>query len=121
MSTTDLTTGVTGKTLRFTWRDGPTEGKTHEHVFHDDGTVEWHEADAPVRPVARQAERPKFLDEAVASGIRLVSYRADSGYALTVVLNEQSGLIAGIASGDRTWEPVHGYFEVVGEGSFPPS
>lgn len=31
---------VAGKTIRFAWQDGPTKGKVHEHVFHDDGTFE---------------------------------------------------------------------------------
>lgn len=29
---------VSGKTLRLTWADGPTNGTTQEHVFHQDGT-----------------------------------------------------------------------------------
>jgi len=29
---------ITGKTLRFSWKDGPTKGETHEHVFHEDGS-----------------------------------------------------------------------------------
>ncbi len=28
-----------------TWTEGPTQGATHEHVFHRDGTVEWRDAD----------------------------------------------------------------------------
>ena len=31
---------VRGKTIRFSWTDGPTKGETQEHVFHDDGSVE---------------------------------------------------------------------------------
>jgi len=33
---------IRGKTIRLTWTEGPTKGATHEHVFHEDGTVEWH-------------------------------------------------------------------------------
>ena len=32
---------IRGKTLRYIWLEGPTAGKTYDHVFHVDGTVEW--------------------------------------------------------------------------------
>lgn len=109
MSSTDLASGVAGKTIRFSWKDGPTKGKVHEHVFGKDGTVQWHAAgEAP----AAGAEKPKFVDEEIAPGVRLVSYLASSGFTLTVVLNSQTGAISGIASNDKTWMPVHGSFEV---------
>jgi hypothetical protein len=119
MSSTDLTSGVARKTIRFAWKDGPTKGKVHEHVFHPDGTVEWHDAGqgAGKKPDAAKAdakpERPKFADEEIAPGIRLVSYLASSGFTLTVVLNSQNGSITGVASNDKTWMPIHGAFEVV--------
>lgn len=100
---------VRGKTLRFNWTDGPTKGATHEHVFHEDGTVEWHGAGAKQ---AGGGERVRFADERVADGVRLVSYLSRSGYTLTVVLNFQSCAIVGVASNDSQWMPVHGRLEV---------
>lgn len=35
---------IRGTTMRWAWTDGPTQGKVHEHIFHDNGTVEWHDA-----------------------------------------------------------------------------
>ena len=35
---------IRGKTIQFQWTEGPTTGITYEHVFHPDGTVEWHDA-----------------------------------------------------------------------------
>jgi len=29
------TSPVRGRKMRFTWNDGPTQGKTCEHVFHE--------------------------------------------------------------------------------------
>jgi hypothetical protein len=114
MSGTDLKTGVTGKTIRFSWKDGPTKGTTHEHVFHQDGTVEWHDLEKGAgESKGSPAERPRFLDEEIASGIRLVSYQSRSGFTLTVALNSQNGVIAGVASNEKVWLPVHGSFEVV--------
>jgi hypothetical protein len=119
MGNTDLGSGVARKTIRFAWKDGPTKGMVHEHVFHPDGTVEWHAADqgAAGKPDAAKPdakpERPKFLDEEIAGGTRLVSYLSSSGFTLTVVLSSQNGAITGVASNEKTWMPVHGSFEVV--------
>jgi hypothetical protein len=116
MGRTAESSAVRGKTIRFAWTDGPTKGTTHEHVFHDDGTVEWHgvESREPRKTgKGAETERPKYADEEIAEGIRMISYLARSGYTLTVVLNFESGAIAGIASNEKTWMPVHGTFEVV--------
>jgi hypothetical protein len=105
-----------GKTVRFAWNDGPTRGAIHEHVFHDDGTVEWRRAGTAAgygAGFARKPERPKYADEKVADGVRMVSYRSDSGYTLTAVLNFGDHTIVGVASNERNWVPVHGSFEIV--------
>jgi hypothetical protein len=108
---------VRGKTLRLSWVDGPTKGTTQEHVFHVNGTVQWHSVpDDSARVSAKDKpplDRPKYADERVADGIRLVSYLSRSGYTLTLVLNFASGTTVGIASNENTWLPVHGTFEVV--------
>ena len=39
MTDIDRAAEIRGKTIRFAWTEGPTKGKTHEHVFHQDGTV----------------------------------------------------------------------------------
>ena len=107
---------VAGKTIRFTWTGGPTQGSTHEHVFHDDGTVEWRavgdgakQGGAPETP-----DRPRYSAVPVAERVSLVSYLAASGYTLTVVLNYATSEITGIASSSKEWFPVKGEFEVVG-------
>jgi hypothetical protein len=45
----DRAEAIRGKTVRLTWTEGPTRGMTHEHVFHQDGTVEWW-SDSPPAP-----------------------------------------------------------------------
>jgi hypothetical protein len=85
-------------------------------VFYEDGTVEWYSCDergARQKPDERRAERPTFSDEEIMRGIRLVSYLSNSGYTLTVVLNANDGRIAGVASNEKTWVPVHGSFKVL--------
>ncbi|HUQ81748.1 MAG TPA: hypothetical protein VM076_11440 [Gemmatimonadaceae bacterium] len=110
---------VRGKTMRWAWTDGPTKGKTHEHTFHDDGTVEWHDADAPKNATAGAAkpdakkERVDYGAVMISDDVTLVSYLSDSGFTLTVALNLDSGSMAGFASNDKEWHPVSGTFEIV--------
>jgi hypothetical protein len=103
---------VRGKTIRLIWTEGPTKGSTYEHVFHQDGTVEWH--DPTARPAAAAPkERPQYGANKVTDEIYVVSYLAPSGYTLTVVLNFRDRRMVGFASGAKEWYPVAGTFEVV--------
>jgi molybdenum cofactor biosynthesis protein MoaF len=110
---------VRGKTIRLTWTEGPTKGTTHEHVFHQDGTVEWHDAAPAKAPAAkpqqasRPKEKPKYAALRVADDIYAVSYLSASGYTLTVVLNFKDRRMVGFASSAKDWHPVQGTFEVV--------
>lgn len=103
---------IRGKTVRLTWTDGPTRGATHEHVFYQDGTVEWHDPGAAGKGGAAK-ERPPYAAVAVADGVYAVSYLAASGYTLTVVLNFRDQQVVGFASSAKDWHPVRGRFEVV--------
>jgi hypothetical protein len=110
---------IRGRTIRFTWTEGPTKGTTHEHIFHQDGTVEWRDAspqkdrETNKRQKSVSAERPKYGAARVADDIYAVSYLADSGYTLTVVLTFHDHRLTGFASSSKEWYPVHGTFEVV--------
>jgi len=107
---------VSGQTIRFTWSEGPTQGKTHEHVFHPDGTVEWHavppEEGAQKGQGAAVADRPRYAAMAVGDDVCLVSYLSKSGYTLTVALCFTDQSLTGLASNEKTWVPVKGFFEV---------
>jgi hypothetical protein len=120
MTDVQRATEVRGKTMRFVWTEGPTKGKTHEHVFHEDGTVEWRDADAAPPSATDEAPKPAAKKERVEYGavkvsddVLLASYLADSGYTLTVALNFEDHSLAGFASGAKEWYPVRGTFEVV--------
>jgi hypothetical protein len=112
---------VRGRTIRFSWTEGPTKGTTHEHVFHEDGTVEWHAvSNEKNKPAATEAdrnrtqpERPRYSSVEVTDDFWLVSYLASSGYTLTVVLNYEDGSMVGIASNEKNWFPLRGRFHVV--------
>lgn len=115
---------IRGKTIRYIWTEGPTKGKTYEHVFHDDGTVEWREVGAdggrgaaakPKSPgeKAKPPERVPYAAMDAGTDAYAVSYLGSSGYTLTVVLDFKTSRMVGVASGGPTWSPVQGRFEVV--------
>ena len=117
MTEPDRDSAIRGKTIRFRWTDGPTKGTTHEHVFHEDGTVVFHDVGAskPSSPDAapRAPERPAYAASKVTDGVYVVSYLAPSGYTLTVVLNFGNQRLIGFSSSAKDWFPVGGTFEVV--------
>ena len=117
MTEVERAAAVRGKTIRLAWTKGPTQGTTHEHVFHEDGTVEWRDSGARKGPESHQkstgaAERPEYAAVKVAEDVYVVSYLAASGYTLTVVLNFREHTMAGFASSSKDWHPVAGTFEV---------
>lgn len=123
MTTNKLSNQISGKTIRLSWTDGPTKGTTQEHVFHKDGTVEWHsiETGAKAKPAAesggtkaaKKPDKPQYAAMKVTDDICVVSYLAQSGYTLTVVLNFVDNLTVAIASNEKVWLPAHGSFEVM--------
>jgi hypothetical protein len=105
---------VQGHTLRFTWTDGPTGGSSHDHVFGEDGLVEWRSAVAKgASSTTAAGERVAYAAMDVSDDACLVSYLSKSGYTLSVVLNFDAGTLSGVASNDKTWMPVFGVFEVL--------
>jgi hypothetical protein len=122
-SPSKLSDQVCGKTIRLSWADGPTKGTTQEHVFHKDGTVEWHsiETAGKSKPAvegggtkaAKKPEKPHYAGAKITDDVCMVSYLSHSGYTLTVVLNFSDGSTAAIASNEKDWLPAHGSFEVM--------
>ncbi len=93
---------IRGHTIRLTWTDGPTKGKTHEHVFGKDGKVSWGQ------------ERVPYGAMKAGDDVYLMSYLSASGYTLTVALNFRDRTQVGFASSAEEWHPVKGTFEVAG-------
>ena len=112
---------IRGKTMRWKWTEGPTKGSTHEHVFHKDGTVEYHgvegaEKSEPTEGNKKEEpakKRPEYGAMKVADDIYAVSYLTAEGYTITAVLNFMDHNIVGYASNAKEWYPVRGTFEVV--------
>jgi hypothetical protein len=90
---------IRGTTMRWAWTEGPTQGMVHEHVFHEDGTVEWHDA----------GSAPPTKPSKEAAGARGSTQPERVPYAAFEVTPE-----VGMASGSKDWFPLRGTFEVVG-------
>ena len=110
---------VVGKTLRWTLTEGPQAGKTYEHTFHEDGTVTYRAIEdepngAPASDGGSEGERPAYAAYAVSADVALISYRADSGFTLTVALNFADHTMVSIASNSEQWFPAAGTFQEMG-------
>jgi hypothetical protein len=107
---------VSGTTMRWTFTEGPQVGKTYEHTFHEDGTVEYRAVEdgaAGSSTGGQGNERPMYAAYAISDDVQLVSYRANSGFTLTVALNFADHRLASIASNSEQWFPAGGTFEEV--------
>jgi hypothetical protein len=89
---------VRGKTLRWTFDDGPMAGTTYEHVFRADGTVTWAE---PGKPAGKDSTAT-YEVERVNDDVYVVSYLGKSGYALTTVVDTKTGSIVSFASNEKS-------------------
>jgi phenolic acid decarboxylase len=102
-----------GQTLRWTFTDGPVAGKTFEHTFNKDGTVVFRGVDGNEKGKSTPAKDSAVVK--ITNDVFAVSYLADSGYTLTVVLNLERGEMAGFASNDKQWFQQRGTFEILKE------
>jgi hypothetical protein len=108
---TTTTTSLSGRTLRWTFEDGPTAGGTYEHTFDPDGSVSFRKVDEGEE--GKPTREKKYASFEVAPEVQIVSYLAESGYTLTVALNFETGRLYGFASNDKEWYPVSGTVEEV--------
>lgn len=113
-----MTQRIHGQTIRWTFSDGPTAGKTFEHTFQNDGTVTWSMVDgeqgsgggggnerAPDRPPSAKYELAR-----ISSDVFAISFLADSGWTLTSILDFVSGTIVAFASNEKQLMVQHGTF-----------
>ena len=94
-----MTTDLAGKTIRWTYADGPMKGKHFEHSFTGDGTVTWKEAGDPKPPSADAQAKYQF--QRISDEVYVVSYLSNHGFTLTTVVDERSGAIVSFASNEK--------------------
>lgn len=98
-----------GRTLEWSYEDGPTKGTRFEHTFHDDGTVSYRMV-GDAKSEGAGAERPKYEVATLGHGVCTVAYLAPSGWTLTTVLDMRSGKIVSVASNEKQLVMQHGTF-----------
>lgn len=103
---------IIGKTLKFTFIDGPMANKTMEHVFDEGGGVTWREAG---KGGGGTDEPTKYEVGCVGDDVYGVSYLAKSGFTLTCLLDFRNGRLVSFASNEKGMSLANGTFTVVGE------
>jgi molybdenum cofactor biosynthesis protein MoaF len=104
-------TSLSGKTIRWKFVDGPTAGTTFEHTLNPDGSIIWRALDGEYKGASRREKA--YGAVRVNDQTWAVSYLAESGHTLTVVLNLANHQATGFASSDKTWHQLSGTFEVM--------
>jgi hypothetical protein len=94
-----------GKTVRWTYDDGPLKGKAFEHQFSNDGTVSW-KAVGDDKPSA-DASAP-YRSTEIDADVQVFSYLSGHGYTLTTVIDEKSGRVVSFASNEKEHTVQHG-------------
>ncbi len=102
---------IKGKTLRWTFEDGPMAGKAFEHTFNTDGSVSYRSAGGD--PGEKPTTEKKYETARVSDDVCAVSYLGAAGYTLTTVLDFKSGKAVAFASNEKELSIQHGTFETV--------
>jgi hypothetical protein len=118
---------IRGKTIRFTFSDGPMAKKTFEHVFDAKGTVSFRliggDAASSTGKKAKgddnkKAPEPKYDFAMLRDDVGAISYLGSGGYTLTTVLDFKTKKIVAFSSNEKGVSMQNGIFEY-GEGARP--
>ena len=111
MAQNDRIDSLLGRTVQFTFADGPSGGSTYEHVFKEDGAIGFRVAgDA----TAKFSWAKTGTTMKVGDGMFLMSYLSKEGFTLTLHLNVRTLELVGFASNSESWFQQKGSFEFVG-------
>lgn len=105
---------IRGKTLRWTFTDGPMAKKAFEHSFDKNGSVSFRSIDGAAK--GEPTEIKKYEVAPVSARVCAISYLS-SGYTLTVVLDFETGKLFAFSSNEKEMALQHGTFEEVSEKS----
>ncbi len=96
---------IRGKTLTFTFEDGPMAGKIFEHSFAPDGNVSWRCTNGTEHGVDHY-EVARVNDDVYA-----VAYLGSAGVTLTTVLDLERNSLVSFASSEKQLIVQHGTFQ----------
>ena len=102
---------LAGKTLRWTFSDGPSAGKTYEHRIGADGSIEFRGVEGGTP--GKSSRAVKGGTTLIADQVFAISYLGDAGFTLTVILDFRSKRMVGFASNEKDWFQQQGTFDVV--------
>lgn len=102
---------IRGKTIHWTFSDGPMAGTSFEHRFHVDGTVDYGMGGKPVSGPGVAYQVGKVNDQ-----VYCVSYLGQEGYTLSVCLDLSSGKLVAFSSNESELQMQQGTFEVLARG-----
>jgi hypothetical protein len=104
---------VAGKSYRWTFFDGPMQGRSFEHVFRADGGLSFVRLDAAGFPEGLPTRVATYEAASLGRDVTVISYLSPSGTTLTTVLDHRSGLLVAVASNENDFWVQHGRFEEV--------
>ena len=99
---------VRGKTIRWSYDDGPVKGKLFEHTFGTDGKVAYREPGAPTAGGGGEEPSIPYNVEVIDEHVYAVSYLSTNTWTLTTVVNESSRRIVSFASNEKSLVVQHG-------------
>jgi len=102
---------IRGKTIRWTFSDGPMANVPVEHTFDEDGSVTWRIVSGSMKGAS--AREKEYAAVKISEDVYAISYLAASGHTLTVVLNFHDRRLTGFGSNEKSWTAMKGTFEVV--------
>ncbi len=102
---------VRGRTIRWTWKEGPEKGPPVEHLFREDGQMLFRAVNGRRKGLA-QDER-KYESTRVDPDLYTVSYRTAAGATVTLFLNFKDRTLLGFSSDSEGWYPSRGTFAVM--------
>jgi MoaF N-terminal domain len=104
---------IRGKTIRWTFSDGPMAKKTFEHSFDKGGTVTFRMFDDNGQ-AGKPSDGKKYESVHVGQNVHAISYLGTAGYTLTVILDFDTGKLVAFASNEKELTVQHGTFEADG-------
>ena len=104
-------TWLTGKTIRWTFVDGPTAGDTFDHSFNEDGSVTWRAVEGQWKGAT--ARENSYVALKMNENIWVISYLAASGHTLTVVLNADDHRVVALGSNEKSLSSHSGTFQLL--------
>jgi hypothetical protein len=105
---------VRGRTIAFSFDDGPMAGKTFEHRFDDRGTVTFRAAGDQASDAAKDPAHggpgTAYEVATLRDGVCAISYLSSAGTTLTVVLDFATNKLIAFSSNEETLSLQRGCF-----------